>query len=100
MSEWSSARILYKSHVDAKASDGRTLCEESVRVLLAEDEDSALEKAERIGKENEHEYTNEAGELVRWRFVKVLEIQDLSARELADGVEVYSRLCWEDESAE
>ena len=91
MSHWFSVRLLYKNTVGS-ARDTDLVREESIRVFMADEEADAVEKANALGKHGEHEYANDAGELVRWIFVRVLEIQDLCEAELSDGTEVYSRL--------
>ena len=68
------------------------LCEESIRILRGSSPEEAQARASEVGRSAEHEYCNASGETVRWRFVTVLEIQDLGVEELVDGVEVYSRL--------
>jgi hypothetical protein len=91
MSTWYSAKLLFESAINGKRQE-QPLCEESIRVLLEENEESARTKAEHIGRSAEHEYQNDAGETVSWRFVSVLEVQDLSAASLEDGAEVFSTL--------
>jgi hypothetical protein len=91
VSSWFSVKLLFESVIDGKAQE-QPLCEESIRVLLEENEESARTKAEAIGRGAEHEYQNDAGETVSWRFVSVLEVQDLSAASLEDGTEVFSTL--------
>jgi hypothetical protein len=91
VSTWYSAKLLFESAIDGEARE-QPLCEESIRILLEENEESARAKAEAIGRGAEHEYQNDAGEIVSWRFVSVLEVQDLSAASLEDGTEVFSTL--------
>src|SRR5690606_37215183 len=88
---WFSARLLFESevHDDQKTEP---LCEESIRLVDAQDEAEARHKAEQIGREEQHEYRNEAGVTVRWKCAKVLEVQDLCESRISDGMEVYSRL--------
>ena len=88
---WFSARLLFECDVDDGQKEDR-LCDESIRLIEAEDETDAEKKTQELGEEREHDYKNEAGATVRWRFVEVLEIQDLCEPEIGHGVEVYSRL--------
>ena len=88
---WYSAKLLYESHVDDDQRIG-PLCEESIILVEADDEKSAEAKAVKHGQEGEHSYENPDGNMVVWRFVKVLETQDLCEEKLYPGVEVYSRL--------
>ena len=87
---WYSAKLLFESEVDGE--NDQPLREESIRVLLSESEAEARAKAAEVGTEAEHEYLNEQGQKVRWRFVAVLEVQDLCADALTDGMEVFSVL--------
>src|SRR5436305_1855214 len=89
---WYAAKLLYES--TGGDQDGRVLQEESIRLIQATDEAEALTKAKRIGALDEHEYPNEEGETVVWRFVSALEIQDLCEESLFDGMEVFSTLEW------
>lgn len=88
---WYGAKILFESTIDGELQTS-ALCEESIRILLADDDESARERAEDIGRATEHEYKNEAGETVGWRFVTVIEVQELSEAELQSGTEVFSTL--------
>ena len=89
---WYAAKLLYES--TGGGQDGRVLQEESIRLIQATDEAEALTKANRIGSLDEHEYPNEEGETVVWRFVSVIENQDLCEESLFDGMEVFSTLEW------
>ena len=88
---WFSARLLYRSTVD-DSSEVPPLYEESIILINAESEAAACAEAERIAYSREHSYPNPEGKEVRWKFVRVLESQDLCEEELFSGVEVYSRL--------
>lgn len=83
--------LLFESHVD-DSRDVPTLTEESIRLVVADDEDSARYKAEELGKESEHSYSNEDGDTVSWRFIRVVDVQQFCEDEIDDGTEVYSRL--------
>ena len=84
---WFSVKILYES--DAA---GRTLGESSLRLILAADEAEAAAKARIVGMRDEHDYQNDSGQVVRWLFARVLEVQDLCETEIVDGMEVYSHV--------
>ena len=88
---WYSALIIYESDV-AGFADPLPIREESIRVILADSDSFAWSKAEEVGRQNEHSFKNEQGELVTWRFVEVVEVQDLCEEQLTDGLEVYSRM--------
>jgi len=63
-----------------------------VRILLADSENHAREKAVEIGRRGEHSYLNDDGETVLWKFREVEDVQDLCEESLSDGVEVFSRM--------
>jgi hypothetical protein len=64
--------------------------DEQLRLLAAEDETEAFEKALQIGQSEADSFFNERQQLVRWQFVNVSELFRLS--ELVDGAELYSRI--------
>ena len=90
---WFSARLLFESSVPDEAK-GQPLCEENLKLIEADSEESARLKALAIGHNERSEYANSDGAIVQWRFVDVLEIQELCEDTLYDGIEVYSRLYW------
>jgi len=71
-----------------------TLEEDSIRYVIAGDDDEAREKGAALGKAAEHSYSNEAGKEVRWRFQSIVDVQEFCADDICDGVEVYSRMNW------
>jgi hypothetical protein len=99
MGSWYSVKLLFQSTIDGRLLE-QSLCEESIRILRGESDEQARARAEEIGRSAEHEYLNESGEVVRWNFVSVLELQDLSETELQDGMEVFSTLIRSDEKSE
>lgn len=88
---WYSAKLLFEAEVEGDESDDR-LCEESIRILLADDDRHAQERASEIGAKAEHQYLNDEGRVVRWRFKEVLDIQDICEPEVTDGMEVFSQM--------
>ena len=91
MKSWYSARLLFEAEVEGEGS-GDPLCEESIRLVEADDEDDAQRRAAEVGLEAQHEYLNEDGRTVRWRFRRVLEIQDLCEPKIEHGIEVFSKM--------
>jgi hypothetical protein len=89
---WFAAKLLFESSV--RDDDDRVLQEESIRLIQADDETQAHAKASELGAAQEHQYPNERGEKVHWRFVGVVEVQDLCEDSISDGTEVYSTLKW------
>jgi hypothetical protein len=90
---WYSAIVIFESTVDGFVKK-KQLCEQSIHLILAPNDDIASQKAIRIGKEKEHEYKNESGENVIWKFVQVQDVQEVTQNELVDGLEVHSKLFW------
>jgi hypothetical protein len=90
---WFSALLRFESSIEGM-NDWAPLSEESLVLVDARDEEEALEKARRLGDERQIHYKNYAGAQVRWRFVEVLEVQEVSEPELSEGVEVHYRMQW------
>jgi hypothetical protein len=67
-----------------------SLTQRQLRLIRARGPESAYERALRLGREAEHEYTNEAGEGVQWRFVGLGELAEIDDTELRDGSESLS----------
>jgi hypothetical protein len=89
---WYTAKLLFRSGIPH--GDGRVLEEVSYRLIRADDEAAARSKAAALGRAEQHEYENDQGEVVAWRFLEVAELQDLCEAEIRDGMEVFSRLRW------
>ena len=64
--------------------------DEQLRLISADDEQQAFQKAQRIGLMEEESFLNQKKHLVRWKFIDVCELYKLS--ELIDGAEIYSRI--------
>jgi Domain of unknown function (DUF4288) len=88
---WFSVKLLFASEIAGEAQGDR-LCEESIIVVSESDEEHARQTARAIALNMQHDYRNEHGDLVHWRFVKILEIQDLCEDKIESGTEVWSRL--------
>ena len=88
---WYSARLVFRCDIGNQPVPS-DIYEESIRVIRAADEAEAAERAAAIGRINERDEQSSVGEQVRWRFVGVVEVQDLLLPEIADGCEVFSRL--------
>lgn len=90
---WYSARLLIEMTIDG-LNPPKPLFEESVIIFKMPDNatTSAIRKrVGQLGKKASHHYKNEDGEVVRWTFQEVLEVQQIMAEELTDGTEVYYR---------
>jgi hypothetical protein len=86
--KWYLAKIVFQ----IICGDGNHVAQfdEQLRLISAGDEDEAFEKATRIGKNEEDSFYNLKQQLVRWQFVNVSELYQLS--DLIDGAEMYSRI--------
>ena len=90
---WYSGLIVMESHVD-DAREERPLCERVVMIVEVDNEDLARQKLTNIGHAKEDSYLNHEGATVTWKFVELLEVQEVEAFE--DGAEVHSLLYWGD----
>ena len=64
--------------------------DEQLRLIAAEDEREAFQKAMAIGEKEQDGFYNHDEQLVQWKFVTVTELYRLSG--LLDGAEMYSRI--------
>jgi hypothetical protein len=86
---WFGVKVLRRAtHGDSPPSED--LYEESVFLVIADDDEGAAERAREFCLQ--HSYRNVYGELVTWRLDRVFEPFQIWDFELADGLEVYSRL--------
>lgn len=92
---WHSVQALFRCDIQDDVENN--LYEKNIFLIDVNDTQDASEKAEQTALSFEHQYKNFEGRDVSWKFVKVLEIQDLSQKDLYDGVEVFFRLLWEHE---
>jgi Domain of unknown function (DUF4288) len=64
--------------------------DEQLRLIAAENEHEAFNKAKHIGILEQESFLNDKNNLVKWKFIDVCELYKLS--ELIDGAELYSRI--------
>ena len=86
---WFGIKLIVECRVDG---DYPPLCDEQLRLVSATDLAASLEEANRLGAEEEREYMNADGALVRWRFAGIADIEELSFDTVYSGVEVQSTL--------
>jgi hypothetical protein len=88
--DWFSAQLRLVCFVGAK---GGVTSETCVHVFRASGRDEAFARALALGHDSRHEmeYTNRAGELVHWRFERVMSLDNLGTADL-EGREVHSKL--------
>jgi len=64
--------------------------DEQLRLIAADDERQAFDKAMAIGEKEQDKFYNYEQQLVQWRFINVAELYRLT--DLLDGAEMYSRI--------
>ena len=66
-------------------TDVDPLCEEQIVLIEARDQTEALRVAEGIGAADAQEYLNPRGQLVRWKFERIIQIYDNPLRRIEVG---------------
>lgn len=91
--KWYLAKIVYR----IICGDGNHAAQfdEQLRLIEAEDDMHAFQKARIMGDGEEDNFMNEAKKPVQWKFIDVSELHALD--NLNDGVELYSRICEEED---
>lgn len=85
---WYVAKIVFR--IVSGDGNHHAQFDEQLRLISAETECQAFEKANRMGLDNQESFINNQSELVRWEFIDVAEINQLSS--LADGTELYYQI--------
>jgi len=85
---WFLAKIVYR--IICGEGDHTAQFDEQLRLVQANDENEAFEKAKAIGEQEQEMFLNQHQKLVQWQFVNVCELYKISA--LIDGAELYSRI--------
>lgn len=93
---WYAVKMLLASQIENSEND-RPLFERNIRLFQAASEAEAIQKAEDAGRTERLAYENERGERVNWKFVRLIEVQDLCEATLFDGIEVFSEMSWSDD---
>ena len=93
--KWYLAKIVYR----IICGDGchTPQFDEQLRLIEAEDEMHAFQKARLMGEEEEDNFLNDHQKPVHWKFIDVSELHPLD--NLVDGVELYSSISEEDNAA-
>ena len=87
-----SVSLLFSSQItDPQVFSVDDLLEEIIVIFDCTDDEDLRQKCLAWAKQNEHEYQNESGETVKWKFVDILHYSPLEIEELQDGTEVFSR---------
>lgn len=90
--KWYLAKLVYR----IICGEGRHTAQfdEQLRLIYAEDDLHAFQKARSMGHLEEDNFLNNIQKPVHWKFIDVSELHPLS--ELVDGAELYSKICEED----
>ena len=85
---WYLAKVVYR----ILCGEGNHLAQfdEQLRLIQAGNKEEAFLKAQTIGRNEEETFYNSKEQLVKWEFINVSELYQLS--ELIDGAELYSRI--------
>lgn len=83
--KWYVAKIIFQ--IISGEGNHQPQFDEQLRLLSAEDEKAALEKACDLGRKNQDRFINNQQQTVQWLFIDVAELNQLN--ELADGTELY-----------
>lgn len=86
---WFGVKLIVECQVEGNCPP---LCDEQLRLVHATDLAAAIEEANRLGAEEEHEYMNVDGAAVRWRYAGIADIEELLFDTIESGVEVQSTL--------
>lgn len=85
---WYLAKIVFR--ILCGDGDHAPQFDEQLRLVRARGKEDAFEKAREMGQDGEDAFFNRREQLVRWQFINVSELYQLS--ELIDGAELYSRI--------
>ena len=85
---WFLAKIVYR--IICGSGDHTPQFDEQLRLIEAEDADTAFTKAHAIGTQEQESFLNQKDNLVQWQFVNVSELYRISA--LIDGAELYAKV--------
>lgn len=81
-----------KDKMDEHYDNKYKLYEERIIVVKAQSSEHAYKKADEVAKQDEMEYCNPYGQLVKCKFVDSLNCQRLFDDDIKSGTEIYSRL--------
>lgn len=85
---WYLAKIIYQIICDKGLHTPQF--DEQLRLIQAEDDLHAFQKARKIGESEEDSFLNKLNKPVCWKFIDVSEIHKLN--QFTDGAEMYSRI--------
>src|SRR3569623_2106801 len=85
---WYVAKIVYR--IVSGDGNHHAQFDEQLRLISAESEYEAFEKAYSLGQMNQDTFKNNQSETVRWEFIDVAELNPIS--QLTDGAELYYQI--------
>ena len=91
---WYIAKIVYQ--IICGDGQHKPQFDEQLRLIHANNQLHAFRKARNIGKHEDDSFLNNLNKPVHWKFIDVSEI--LLVDVVADGAEVYSKICEEDDA--
>ena len=86
--KWYLAKIIYR--IICGDGDHTPQFDEQLRLINAEDDMHAFQKARLIGEKEEDNFLNDHQKPVHWKFIDITELHPLD--NLIDGAEIYSRI--------
>ena len=89
---WYVAEAVYESGLEHSGSKYSPLIDRTWFLVSAEDEPSAEAKADVLARSKEHSYANEKGQLVKWTFVRLVEVTEMIDQRFEDGAELKSTM--------
>lgn len=92
--KWYLAKIVYR--IICGEGNHTPQFDEQLRLLYAEDDMHAFQKARLTGEKEEDQFLNNSQKPVHWKFLDVSELYPLEA--IVDGVELHSRIIEDDDA--
>lgn len=92
--KWYLAKIIYR--IICGEGVHTPQFDEQLRLIHAEDDFHAFQKARRIGEKEEDKFLNDHLKPVHWKFIDITELHPLD--ELIDGAEIYSKIDEKDDA--
>lgn len=92
--KWYLAKLVYR--IICGDGNHTPQFDEQLRLLHAEDEFHAFQKARTLGHKEQDSFLNHINKPVLWKFIDVSDIQPVT--QMTDGAEIYSRISEEDDA--
>jgi hypothetical protein len=90
--KWFIAEAIFRATVHTDVADISPVSEDLLFLVRAVDHASAVTRADSIARAKEHSYTNEKGQQVRWRFVRLVELTEMIDQRFEEGAELKSAM--------